>query len=169
MLTTPLIFRKVFFYCRECKFPFYIGPRSVGAAVIPKIGDSYKVLLVKRAEEYQKGKLECPGGLLRYGEDPWIGTEREVAEEVNGLHITKCSLLHVASSEARFSRGKLSVVVTFFLAHPVVGGANSLRIVFCPEVSELAFYDIRTLAYESLAFNADMEALSIYGSHLQKE
>ena len=64
--------------CRECGRIIYVNP--VPAACLVLI-DNGKVLLTERAVEPQKGMWCLPGGFLEFGENPYEGGKRELAEE----------------------------------------------------------------------------------------
>jgi len=67
------------FYCRECAF-IYFHNAAAAVAVILEYGE--KVLLIKRAREPGKGKLDLPGGFVDPNESAEDAVIREIKEEL---------------------------------------------------------------------------------------
>ncbi len=57
-----------------------------------------QVLCAERGVEPKKGQLDFPGGFLEYGEQPWDGVRRELAEET-GLTIQNATLIGAYTHE----------------------------------------------------------------------
>lgn len=106
--------------CSTCGFVFYFNTASAVAGIVQK-DDS--VLLVTRAKEPQKGKLDLPGGFVDHQETAEHALQREIREELNiGLPIsgflarfpiniyTKKSSIRcwISSSPAGGSTGRIS-------------------------------------------------------------
>ena len=66
--------------CRECSFTYY---HNVAAAVGAILEYNGKVVLIKRAREPGKGKLDLPGGFIDPDESAEQAVVREVKEEIN--------------------------------------------------------------------------------------
>ena len=67
------------FRCRECAFTYY---HNVAAAVGVILEYDKKVVLIKRAKEPCKGKLDLPGGFVDPKESAEQAVIREVKEEL---------------------------------------------------------------------------------------
>lgn len=68
------------FYCRKCAFTYY---HNVAAAVGAILEYDRKIVLIKRAKEPGKGKLDLPGGFVDPKESAEKALIREVKEELN--------------------------------------------------------------------------------------
>jgi len=68
------------FRCRECSFTYY---HNVAAAVGVILEYDKKIVLIKRAKEPGKGKLDLPGGFIDPNESAEEAVVREVKEEIN--------------------------------------------------------------------------------------
>lgn len=69
--------------CDSCGRSWYRNAAPTAGCAIVRDG---KALVTTRAKEPEKGRLDVPGGFLRYDEDPIAGVKREVHEEL-GLDI----------------------------------------------------------------------------------
>ncbi|MBN1696480.1 MAG: NUDIX domain-containing protein [Spirochaetales bacterium] len=65
--------------CISCGYTFYHNPAAAVAALIP-LND--KVLMIKRARDPGKGKLDLPGGFVDPGESAENALRREIREEL---------------------------------------------------------------------------------------
>ena len=68
------------FRCKACSFTFF---QNVATAVAAILGYDGKILLIKRGEEPEKGKLDFPGGFVDPKETAEEGLKREIKEELN--------------------------------------------------------------------------------------
>jgi NAD+ diphosphatase len=68
------------FNCRECAFTYF---HNVAAAVGGVLEYDKKIILIKRAKEPGKGKLDLPGGFVDPKESAEEALIREVKEELN--------------------------------------------------------------------------------------
>ena len=69
------------FCCRDCSFTYY---HNVAAAVAAILQYDKKIVLIKRAKEPGRGKLDLPGGFVDPKESAEEAVIREIKEE---LHI----------------------------------------------------------------------------------
>ena len=67
------------FSCRECAFTYY---HNVAAAVAVILEYDKKIVLIKRAKEPGKGKLDLPGGFVDPKESAEEAVIREIKEEL---------------------------------------------------------------------------------------
>ena len=67
------------FSCRDCSFTYY---HNVAAAVAAILESDNKIVLIKRAKEPGKGKLDLPGGFVDPKESAEEAVKREIKEEL---------------------------------------------------------------------------------------
>jgi len=67
------------FSCRDCTFTYY---HNVAAAVAAILECDKKIVLIKRAKEPGKGKLDLPGGFVDPEESAEEAVIREIKEEL---------------------------------------------------------------------------------------
>ncbi|UCC97187.1 MAG: NUDIX domain-containing protein [Phycisphaerales bacterium] len=67
-------------YCNSCSFSYF---HNVAAAVVAILELDGKVLLIRRAKDPGKGKLDLPGGFVDPKENAEEAIKREVREELN--------------------------------------------------------------------------------------
>ncbi|HSQ27791.1 MAG TPA: NUDIX domain-containing protein [Anaerolineales bacterium] len=79
--------------CPECDWVYFADPKVAAAAVIEKDGE---ILLVRRANDPQRGLWTLPAGFVDAGEDPVRAVERECLEET-GLVVQVVGLMDVLS------------------------------------------------------------------------
>lgn len=64
--------------CPQCQWVHFVDPKVAAAVLVEKDG---RVLLVRRANEPQRGLWTLPAGFVNGGEDPSKAAERECLEE----------------------------------------------------------------------------------------
>ena len=79
--------------CPACDWIYFADPKVAAAAVILQ---AERVLLVRRANDPQRGLWTLPAGFVDAGEDPARAVERECLEET-GLQVRVTGLLDVLS------------------------------------------------------------------------
>jgi ADP-ribose pyrophosphatase YjhB (NUDIX family) len=77
--------------CPACGWIYFADPKVAAAVLVEQEG---KVLLVRRANEPQRGLWTLPAGFVDGGEDPQRAAERECLEET-GLEVRVVGLLDV--------------------------------------------------------------------------
>lgn len=77
--------------CPGCGWIYFADPKVAAAAFIVKEGE---VLLVRRANDPQRGLWTLPAGFIDAGEDPILAVQRECLEET-GLQVRVTDLLEV--------------------------------------------------------------------------
>jgi 8-oxo-dGTP diphosphatase len=77
--------------CPQCNWVYFPDPKVAVAALVEQGG---KVLLVRRANEPERGRWTLPAGFVDAGEDPARAAERECLEET-GLLVKVQGLLDV--------------------------------------------------------------------------
>ena len=94
-LDTAMLFGHLRPACSACGWIYFADPKVAVAALIEKDG---KVLLVRRANDPQRGLWTLPAGFIDAGEDPVRAIERECLEET-GLSVRVESLIDVISGQ----------------------------------------------------------------------
>lgn len=77
--------------CPRCDWTYFPDPKVAAAVLVERDG---RVLLVRRANDPERGKWTLPAGFIDAGEDPARAAERECLEET-GLRVQVTSLLDV--------------------------------------------------------------------------
>jgi len=77
--------------CQNCGWIFFPDPKVASAVLVER---DHKVLLVRRANDPERGKWTLPAGFVDAGEDPARAAERECQEET-GLRVEVKALLDV--------------------------------------------------------------------------
>lgn len=93
-------------FCPECGWVFFPDPKVAAAALIEQEG---KILMVRRANDPQRGLWTLPAGFIDAGEDPAAAVERECLEET-GLRVRTTSLIDVIAGQEH-SRGAHILIV----------------------------------------------------------
>ena len=82
--------------CPQCRRVHFIDPKVAAAVVIEREG---KLLLIRRANDPERGKWAFPAGFVDGGENPARAAERESLEET-GLTVRTTGVLDVFAREA---------------------------------------------------------------------
>jgi len=126
--------------CPVCNWIFFPDPKVAVAVLAEKEG---QVLLVRRANEPERGRWTLPAGFLDAGEDPVLAAERECLEET-GLHVKVETLLDVVS---KLEHPQGAHIIIFYKAKIVSG-----EIVPGDDADMVAFFspnDLPQLAFDS--------------------
>jgi 8-oxo-dGTP diphosphatase len=97
------VLRKV---CPSCRWIYFADPKVAVAVLVEK--DNH-VLMVRRANDPQRGRWTLPAGFLDAGEDPARAAERECAEET-GLVVRVTGLVGVFSGQEHARGAHLFIV-----------------------------------------------------------
>ena len=149
-MQTRLLQRKPRRVCKSCGFIHFIDPK-VGVGVL--VVDSDRVLLVRRAEEPERGKWSLPAGYLDHGDDPEHTAIRETFEETN-LKVKITRLLNVYHNSAQQGAS----VFILYQAY-IVGG--ELRA--ADDASDARFFPLDGLP--ELAFASTQDAVGRLSTH----
>ncbi len=126
--------------CPQCGFIYFRDPV---VAVVVRIVQRDRVLLVKRLVDPQKGKWALPAGYVDYGEDPRAAAIREVKEET-GLDVRVIRLIDVLGPDGA-PGSKTSIAILF--EGEAVGG----EVTPGDDVEQALFYARGELPVDNLA------------------
>jgi ADP-ribose pyrophosphatase YjhB (NUDIX family) len=101
--------------CPACGWIYFADPKVAAAALIQR---SNQILLVRRANDPQRGKWTLPAGFVDAGEDPLDAVVRECLEET-GLEVRVTGLVDVLSGQEH-PRGSHLLIV---YRADIIGGA----------------------------------------------
>ncbi len=144
------------FECRVCSLTFFHNVAAAVAAVLEYRG---KIVLIKRAQEPEKGKLDFPGGFVDPKETAEDGLRREVKEE---LSINLGELKYLGSSPNIYEyKGVLYNTCDLFFYCPI----NALPTEFDKaEIAELVLIDPAEVPEDKLAFESTKFGLHLYST-----
>lgn len=134
-------------FCPACDWVYFADPKVAVAVLLEK---DQQILLVRRANDPQRGLWTLPAGFVDAGEDPARAAERECLEET-GLEVRVVELLDVISGQEH-SRGAHIVIV---YRAEILGG--SLRP--ADDVDQVAFFSPEHLP--ALAFATTRKILKV--------
>ncbi len=132
--------------CSRCEWVYFPDPKVAAAALIERQG---QVLLVRRANDPERGKWTLPAGFVDAGEDPARAAERECLEET-GLQVRVIGLVDVLYGQEH-SRG--AHIIIFYRADVIDGS-----IIPGDDVDRVAFFSLQDLPI--LAFETTKKILS---------
>lgn len=133
--------------CPACDWVYFADPKVAVAALIER---DRQVLLVRRANDPQRGLWTLPAGFVDAGEDPVLAAERECLEET-GLQVRIAGLLDVLYGQEH-PRG--AHIVIFYRAEIVSGYLQP-----ADDVDRVAFFPIDQLP--PLAFSTTRKILAV--------
>ena len=135
--------------CPACGWIYFADPKVATAALIQQLG---KILLVRRANDPQRGKWTLPAGFVDAGEDPAEAVRRECLEET-GLEVRVTDLVDVLFGQEH-PRGSHLLIV--YRAEIVAGTLRP-----GDDVDQAAFFGLNGLP--PLAFLTTRRILSHLG------
>lgn len=135
--------------CPACGWVYFADPKVAAAALIVQDG---RVLLVRRANDPQRGLWTLPAGFVDAGEDPAEAVLRECREET-GLEARVTGLLDLLHGQEH-PRGAHILIV---YQAEIVGGAMRPG----DDVDEVGFFPLQALP--PLAFKTTLKILSRVG------
>lgn len=141
--------------CPACEWVYFADPKVAVAALIVQDG---KVLLVRRANDPQRGLWTLPAGFVDAGEDPAQAVVRECAEET-GLHVQVTGLVDVLAGQEH-PRGAHILIV---YQAEVISGSLEAR----DDVDRSGFFPVKALP--PLAFSTTQRIIERQRTSLQRD
>ena len=133
--------------CTGCGYVQYLDPKVVACTICELKG---KIVLLKRANNPQKGKWVMPGGYVDRGEEVPAAAIRETREEC-GIEIELKELLGVYSYT-----GYVEVVIVYLAGH--VSGNLAPK----DETLEARLFGREEIPWDDMAFQSTIDALNDY-------
>jgi 8-oxo-dGTP diphosphatase len=140
--------------CPACGRIHFFDPKVAVGVVIQDAG---RLLLVKRANDPERGRWSVPAGFVDAGEDPARAAEREALEET-GLRVQVSGLLDVYA-RARTTEGADILIV--YLAQ-VIGG----QLAAGDDAEAAAYFDLDQLP--ELAFDSTQQIVTRWRAAARK-
>lgn len=141
--------------CTLCDFVYF---HNVAAAVCAVIVCNGQILLVERAQQPSKGKLDFPGGFVDYHESNEQALKRELLEELQ-LPIDNMQYLFSYPNRYLYKNVLYSTLDSFF----EVSLATKPNLVLQhQEVSRYLWVDVSKVDSKQLAFISGKNALAEY-------
>ena len=148
------------FSCRECAFTYY---HNVAAAVAVILEYDNKVILIKRAKEPGKGKLDLPGGFVDPKESAEEAVIREVKEELK-MDIKEPKYFGSYPNIYKYEDVLYHTCDLFFYCK-----IDALPLEFSKaEIVELVLVDPLEIPNDKIAFESIRAALSLFGRAFKK-
>lgn len=141
--------------CNLCEFVYF---HNVAAAVSAIIMCNDQILLVERAQQPAKGRLDFPGGFVDYNESNEQALTRELMEELQ-LPIHNMQYLFSYPNRYLFKDILYSTLDSFF---EIRLDMKPPLILQQEEVSRYLWLDLLNLDVEQLAFVSGQNALQEY-------
>lgn len=141
--------------CNECDFVYF---HNVAAAVGALIVCNGQILLVERAQQPAKGKLDLPGGFVDYNESNEQALKRELLEELQ-LPVNDMRYLFSCPNRYLYKDILYSTLDSFFEIKLEVKPCIVLQE---QEVSRYFWIDQASVDVEQLAFESGQRALAMY-------
>lgn len=152
--------KDIVFICKNCDYRFYQNMDATVAVVIPKLDEPEYLLLTTRNMDPGKGKLDIPGGFLKYGETPIEGAKREVFEEMD-LEVKITQYVSSQVTNYQYQGREYNHITQYFLAKPI---DSSPQIRDKEENQDVQFFLLDNVlkSPQRMSFQSDIMALKEY-------
>ena len=141
--------------CNECDFVYF---HNVAAAVAAIIVCKGQILLVERAQQPAKGKLDFPGGFVDYHESNEQALKRELLEELQ-LPVNDMQYLFSCPNRYLYKDVLYSTLDSFF---EITLDTKPALVLQEEEVSRYLWVDQSSVDVKQLAFESGQQALAMY-------
>lgn len=143
------------FHCEECGFDYFINNSAAVACLI--LDSKGRLLLCRRAEEPQAGKLDLPGGFVEPMETAEDAVKREIKEELN-VNITSQTYLTSFPNEYVYSGFSVFTMDMAFLCK--VDTLNGL--IAGDDISSVEFYRAEEINMDELYSDSIRNIINYY-------
>ena len=143
------------YQCNVCGFVYF---HNVAAAVSAIIVCNDQILLVERAQQPAKGRLDFPGGFVDYNESNEQALTRELLEELQ-LPINNMQYLFSYPNRYLFKDVLYSTLDSFF---EIRLDSKPSLVLQQEEVSRYLWLDMKYMDIKQLAFVSGQDALQEY-------
>ena len=141
--------------CPNCDLHYYINPKSTNAIML--FNEQDELLMVRRAHDPKKGKLDLPGGFIDINETLEESLTREIREEL-GIDVHEFE--YVSSFHDEYEHGGIS---SRCLCMMFVGKLPENAILTpADDVASYEFYSLKNIPYEEMAFDEMKTAVKKY-------
>ena len=150
--------------CRNCSLTYYQNVAAAAAAILEY---NKKVVLIKRAREPGKGKLDLPGGFVNPKESAEEALRREIEEELK-IEVGKLEYLGSYPNVYQYKGVVYYTCDLFFHSKIDAIGPEFDR----TEIEELFLVDPLKIPYDKIAFESIKKGLILLnpsGSHTNPE
>ena len=142
--------------CKACSFTFFQNVAAAAAAILEHKG---KILLIKRGQEPEKGKLDFPGGFVDPKESAEDGLKREIKEELN---IDLGELKYLGSSPNIYKYKDVLYYTCDLFFHSKI---DALPAEFNKnEIAELVLINLLEIPEENFAFDSTEKGLRLFNT-----
>lgn len=143
------------FKCNQCGFLYYHNVAATSSAIITVDND---MLLVTRARDPEKGKLDLPGGFVEAFETAEQAMIREVKEEL-GIHLNQQGR-YICSATNRYLYADImyNTLDTFF--HIPLEKKPSITV--ADDVAGYEWIEQHSVPFDDIAFNSIKQAIMSY-------
>jgi NAD+ diphosphatase len=142
--------------CRDCSFTYYHNVAAAAAAILEY---DNKIVLIKRAKEPGKGRLDLPGGFVDPKESAEEALRREIKEELK-IEVGKLKYLGSYPNVYKYEGVLYHTCDLFFYSKINALGPEFDR----TEIKELVLIDPLEIPYDKIAFESVKKGLGIFNS-----
>jgi len=142
------------FSCKACSFTYFQNVATAAAAILEYDG---KILLTKRGEEPQKGKLDLPGGFVDPKESAEDGLKREIKEELN-IDLRQLKYIGSSANVYKYEGVTYHTCDLFFYSRIDELPTDFNR----AEIEELVLFNPSDIPEDKIAFKSTKFGLKLY-------
>jgi ADP-ribose pyrophosphatase YjhB (NUDIX family) len=146
--------------CKLCNYRNFVNPSPATGAIILK---DHQVMLVKRATEPEKDKLDLPGGFLELDETFEQGIRRELKEEL-GVEVLELKYFNSFVDTYMFDGVNDHIIAVNFIVTLKEG-----EIVPADDIVEAKYYDLENLPYDEIAFKSIITSLDLVKQKIKED
>lgn len=149
------------FKCSACSFTYFHNVATAAAAILEY---DKKIILIKRAREPGKGKLDLPGGFIDPGEAVEEGLNRELKEEI-GITLDKMKYIGSSPNVYKYKDVTYNTCDIFFYSK-----IESIPTDFNKtEISELVLINPSEVVLKDFAFKSTPKGLELFRNSKDQE